>query len=84
MSGTFFDSSMMAVTLSLRQRLGRREKKDSGVIFNRQQVSAGREQYQSIINEHAQQDWWLIQVFAPGIGVYGAAKYYELIFEREL
>jgi hypothetical protein len=25
----------------------------------------------------------LVQVFAPGMAVYGAAKYYELIFERE-
>jgi hypothetical protein len=24
-----------------------------------------------------------VQVFAPGIAAFGAAKYYELIFERE-
>ena len=45
---------------------------------------SGREQHQQVVTEHAQQDWRLVQVFAPGIGVYGAAKYYELIFEREL
>ncbi len=45
---------------------------------------SGREQYQQVITEHAEQGWRLVQVFAPGIGGYGAAKYYELIFEREL
>jgi len=45
---------------------------------------SGREQYQQVVTEHAQQGWRLVQVFAPGIGGYGAAKYYELIFEREL
>jgi hypothetical protein len=24
-----------------------------------------------------------VQIFAPGIAAFGAAKYYELIFERE-
>jgi hypothetical protein len=23
-----------------------------------------------------------VQIFAPGMGVYGQAKYYELVFER--
>ena len=45
---------------------------------------SGREQYQQVVTEHAEQGWRLVQVFAPGIGWYGAAKYYELIFEREL
>ena len=45
---------------------------------------AGRDQYQSMIHENAQQGWRLVQVFAPGIGGYGAAIYYEIIFEREL
>jgi len=44
---------------------------------------AGRESYQRIIQEHAVEGWRLVQVFAPGIGGYGAAKYYEMIFERE-
>jgi hypothetical protein len=25
----------------------------------------------------------LVQIFAPGIAAFGAAKYYELVFERE-
>lgn len=45
---------------------------------------SGKGQYQQVITEHAEQGWRLVQVFAPGIGGYGAAKYYELIFEREL
>ncbi|OGO04472.1 MAG: hypothetical protein A2Y73_05315 [Chloroflexi bacterium RBG_13_56_8] len=44
---------------------------------------AGSEQYQTVVHEHAQQGWRLVQIFAPGTGVYGSAKYYELIFERE-
>jgi hypothetical protein len=26
----------------------------------------------------------LVQIFAPGVAAFGAAKYYELIFEREV
>jgi hypothetical protein len=26
--------------------------------------------------------WRLVQIFAPGVAAFGAAKYYELIFER--
>ena len=45
---------------------------------------AGRETYQAVVHEHAREGWRLVQVFAPGTGVYGAAKYFELIFEREV
>jgi hypothetical protein len=38
--------------------------------------------YQDVINEHAKEGWRLVQVFAPGTGTYGAAKYYEIILER--
>jgi hypothetical protein len=38
--------------------------------------------YQRVIEEHARQGWRLLQVFAPGVGAYGAAKYFELILER--
>jgi hypothetical protein len=38
--------------------------------------------YQDVITGHARDGWRLIQIFAPGIGAYGAAKYYEIIFER--
>jgi hypothetical protein len=41
-----------------------------------------RESYQDIVHEHAADGWRLVQIFAPGIAAFGAAKYYELIFER--
>ena len=40
--------------------------------------------YQKVVHQHAREGWRLVQVFSPGVGVYGAAKYYDLIFEREL
>ena len=40
--------------------------------------------YQERIHGHAREGWRLVQIFAPGVGLYGKAKYYELIFEREL
>ena len=43
---------------------------------------AARNTYQDVILQHAQEGWRLVQIFAPGIGVYGAPKYYELVFER--
>lgn len=46
--------------------------------------SAAKNEYQEAIEEHARQGWRLVQVFAPGTGVYGAAKYFELILEREV
>ena len=39
-------------------------------------------EYQEQIRQHARDGWRLVQVFAPGTGAYGAAKYYELILER--
>ena len=42
-----------------------------------------RESYQRVAHEHAAAGWRLVQIFAPGIAVFGASKYYELIFERE-
>lgn len=44
--------------------------------------SEAKKGYQDSIEEHAREGWRLVQIFAPGIGAYGAAKYYELIFER--
>ena len=44
----------------------------------------GRENYQDIVHEHARDGWRLVQIFAPGIGGYGAAKYFELVFERRV
>ena len=45
---------------------------------------AGKDNYQQAVHEHAREGWRLVQIFAPGIGGYGAAKYYELVFEREM
>lgn len=42
-----------------------------------------RESYQQVVHDHAHEGWRLVQVFAPGTGAYGVAKYFELIFERE-
>lgn len=43
-----------------------------------------RNGYQEEIHRHAREGWRLVQIFAPGTGGYGAAKYFELIFEREV
>ncbi len=43
-----------------------------------------KHEYQRVIEEHARQGWRLVQVFAPGTGAYGAAKYFEIILEREV
>ncbi len=42
-----------------------------------------RNAYEEIVHKHAKDGWRLVQIFAPGIAAFGAAKYYELIFERE-
>jgi hypothetical protein len=42
-----------------------------------------RNTYEDVVHEHAQDGWRLVQIFAPGVAAFGAAKYYELIFERE-
>ena len=41
-----------------------------------------RETYQDVVHEHAGDGWRLVQIFAPGTAAFGAARYYELIFER--
>lgn len=42
-----------------------------------------RKGYEDIVHKHASDGWRLVQIFAPGVAAFGAAKYYELIFERE-
>jgi Domain of unknown function (DUF4177) len=42
-----------------------------------------RNAYEDVVHEHAGDGWRLVQIFAPGVAAFGAAKYYELIFERE-
>ena len=44
--------------------------------------SEARYRYQEQIHQHAREGWRLVQIFAPGVGAYGAAKYYELVLER--
>jgi hypothetical protein len=39
-------------------------------------------EYQPIIDQYAREGWRLVQIFAPGTGGYGMAKYIELILER--
>lgn len=43
-----------------------------------------KEDYQQIIRDYAQRGWKFIQIFAPSIDGYGAAAYFEMIFEREV
>ena len=42
-----------------------------------------RKAYQQVVDREARDGWRLVQIFAPGVAAFGAAKYYELIFERE-
>ena len=46
-------------------------------------AGSARRDYQEVVREHARQGWRLVQIFAPGVAAFGAARYYELIFERE-
>ncbi len=43
-----------------------------------------KEDYQKIIEENSKKGWRFVQVFAPGIGSYGAAKFFDVIFERRM
>jgi hypothetical protein len=40
--------------------------------------------YEHIVHDHAKDGWRLVQIFAPGVAAFGAARYYEFIFEREI
>lgn len=42
-----------------------------------------RKGYEDAVQKHAAEGWRLVQIFAPGTAAFGAAKYFELIFERE-
>ena len=41
-----------------------------------------KQTYQDVVHQYARKGYRLVQVFAPGVAAYGAAKYYELILER--
>jgi hypothetical protein len=38
--------------------------------------------YQQVVEQYAADGWRLVQIFAPGIGHFGEAAFFELIFER--
>lgn len=40
--------------------------------------------YQDEIHRHAKEGWRLVQIFAPGVATQGWAKFYELVFERQV
>ena len=40
--------------------------------------------YEDTVHEYARDGWRLVQIFAPSVAALGAAKYFELIFEREV
>jgi hypothetical protein len=42
-----------------------------------------RRDYQAAVHQHTRDGWLLVQIFAPGVKAIGAAKYDELIVERE-
>ncbi|WP_268527518.1 DUF4177 domain-containing protein [Bacillus vallismortis] len=42
-----------------------------------------KEDYQQIIHDYAKEGLKFIQIFAPSINGYGAAAYFEMIFERD-
>ena len=42
-----------------------------------------RNAYEEVVHEHGRDGWRLVQIFAPGVAAFGAARYYELIFERK-
>lgn len=42
-----------------------------------------KEDYHRVIEEYARSGWRLVQIFAPPISGYGAAKAFELIFEKK-
>ncbi|ENQ3079242.1 MULTISPECIES: DUF4177 domain-containing protein [Bacillus] len=46
-------------------------------------ASKPKEDYQTIITEHAKEGWRFVQIFAPSTVGYGSSAYFELIFERK-
>jgi hypothetical protein len=43
-----------------------------------------RKEYEELVHQHARDGWRLVQIFAPAIAAFDAARYVELVFEREL
>jgi hypothetical protein len=42
------------------------------------------QEYQQAVDQYAREGWRLVQIFAPGTGGYGMAKYLELVLERPI
>ncbi|MFV8828576.1 DUF4177 domain-containing protein [Alkalihalobacterium sp. APHAB7] len=42
------------------------------------------EDYHTVIKQHGAEGWRLVQIFAPAIAGYGAAEFYEIIFEKKI
>ncbi|QAA80729.1 DUF4177 domain-containing protein [Aequorivita sp. H23M31] len=47
-------------------------------------ITKPKEDYQEIIKSYAKKGWRFKQIFAPATSGYGAASYFELIFERKI
>jgi hypothetical protein len=43
-----------------------------------------RKGYEQVVHDHAKDGWRLVQIFAPGVAAFGAARYYEFIFEKDI
>lgn len=52
-------------------------------LGNRIFTTSPKQDYKKIIEEHAKDGWRLVQIFDPAISTYGAAAYFELIFEKK-
>jgi hypothetical protein len=55
----------------------------SSAIFGVTDSARKPEAYQAVVRQYAEEGWRLVQIFAPSVAAFGAAKYYEMIFERE-
>lgn len=42
-----------------------------------------KEDYQEVVARMAKDGWRLVQIFAPPVSGYGAARFFELIFQRK-
>jgi len=38
--------------------------------------------YRHVVNQHAEEGWRFVQIFAPNISAHPNPSYFELIFER--
>jgi hypothetical protein len=56
----------------------------SSAFFGVADAARKPETYQAVVHQHAVEGWRLVQICAPSVTVFGAAKYYESIFDREV